>query len=434
MKLYDIFTTASSNMFRSKLRTLLTIIAIFIGAFTLTLTTGLGSGISAYIDKVVGDLGAKDILVIQGTTDTGSQPGPTASEPKKYDPAKKTASIESEGNRNVIVLTDADLAKIRQIKGVKSVDAYRNATVDYVYGADTNSKYLASLDHYISGENYSLDAGRLPKPGPDVEVLIPSAYLKALGYASAQAALNQSVHLGATNGLGQLSEVTAPIVGVMQASLISNGTLSANDALVAKLREVTNVGLPPAATANFQAAIARFDPSISDTELKALKDRIKTAGYDARTVEDQIGTFKAVINGIIGVLDGFAIIALLAASFGIINTLLMSVQERTKEIGLMKAMGMGSGRIFLLFSFEAALLGFWGSLLGALAAMGAGQIINRIVGATFLKDLTGLVLLRFQPVPLAVIVGIVMAIAFLAGTLPAIRAARQSPIDSLRYE
>ena len=432
MKIRDIFATASSNMFRSKLRTFLTVIAIFIGAFTLTLTTGLGAGISSYIDKIVGDIGAKALLVIQAAGDNSNGPS-SSTAPKKYDPAKKTTAIESEGNRNVVILTDTDIEKLKKIDGLRDVQAFRNAAVDYAYGASSD-KYLAAVDHYVNGENYSLDAGSLPKSGPDLEILIPSTYVKVLGFNDAKAALGQTIHLGVTNGLGQTTEVTAPIVGVMQNSLISNGTLSANDALIDKLRSTANVGLPPAATSGFYAAIARFDTAMTDKELTKLKDRVKQAGYEANTIQDQIGTFKSVINGIIAVLNGFAAIALLAAGFGIINTLLMSVQERTKEIGLMKAMGMGSGRIFLLFSFEAILIGFWGSLIGSLAAVGAGQLINRIVTTGFLQDLTGLVLLRFQPAALGAIIGIVMAIAFLAGTMPAIRAARQSPIDSLRYE
>jgi putative ABC transport system permease protein len=234
--------------------------------------------------------------------------------------------------------------------------------------------------------------------------------------------------------LGQQTETSAIIVAVQQKSLLGGGALIFNTPLLTAVSKAQNIGIPASATTSFQIATARFDPTISDTEKEALKNRLKAAGYTASTIEDQIGTFKAVINGIVSVLNGFAIIALLAASFGIINTLLMSVQERTKEIGLMKAMGMGGGKIFLLFSGEAVMLGFWGSLLGSAVAIAVGQIINRIVLTTFLKDLVGLQLLSFSPLSVAAIVGIVMAIAFFAGTLPAIRAARQNPIDSLRYE
>jgi putative ABC transport system permease protein len=200
-----------------------------------------------------------------------------------------------------------------------------------------------------------------------------------------------------------------------------------------RLRAVQAVGQPPVAGEVVQAATARFDAA--DTEkLKKIKEDLKKLQYEGMTVEDQIGSFKAVINGMIAVLNGFALIALLAAGFGIINTLLMSIQERTKEIGLMKAMGMSPKRIFLLFSMEAVMLGFWGSLLGSLAAIGVGTVVNKLVIESFLKDLVGLQLLTFSPVSVASVILLVMAISFLAGTMPAIRAARKNPIDSLRYE
>lgn len=130
----------------------------------------------------------------------------------------------------------------------------------------------------------------------------------------------------------------------------------------------------------------------------------------------------------------FGAIALLAASFGIINTLYMSVQERTREIGLMKAMGLSSGKVFTIFSVEAALIGFLGSLLGILGAVGAGSLINQIAADSFLKSLTGFTLIQFSASSSAVIILVIMGIAFLAGTLPARRAAKLDPIESLRYE
>ena len=141
-----------------------------------------------------------------------------------------------------------------------------------------------------------------------------------------------------------------------------------------------------------------------------------------------------VINGIIGVLNAFAVIALIAAGFGIVNTLLMSVQERTREIGLMKAMGMGGGKIFALFSVEAIFIGFLGSALGAGIAVGLGSVISSVLSNTVLSALPGLHIMLFTPASVATIIGVVMLIAFLAGTLPARRAAKQNPIDALRYE
>ena len=124
----------------------------------------------------------------------------------------------------------------------------------------------------------------------------------------------------------------------------------------------------------------------------------------------------------------------MAAGFGIVNTLLMSVQERTREIGLMKAMGMGSGSVFALFSTEAAFIGFLGSAIGSAAAIGLGTAVSGALARGPLSDLEGLQILAFTPGTVAGVILLVMAIAFVAGTLPAWRAARQNPIDALRYE
>jgi putative ABC transport system permease protein len=161
---------------------------------------------------------------------------------------------------------------------------------------------------------------------------------------------------------------------------------------------------------------------------------LSTKGFGALTIKDQQKTVFAVIDAIIAVLNMFGVVALTAASFGIINTLYMAVQERTKEIGLMKAVGMSKSKIFSLFSIEAALLGLFGSGLGVLVANGLGRIINKGASQNVLKDFEGLELLAFKWQAVASIVFIVTMIAFLAGTLPARKASKLDPIAALRYE
>ncbi|MCU1405112.1 MAG: permease, partial [Glaciihabitans sp.] len=195
-----------------------------------------------------------------------------------------------------------------------------------------------------------------------------------------------------------------------------------------------SVGLSDAAAHSYSSAVLRFDAASSPEQVSDLKASLTAAGYDAVTVEDQIGTFKTVIDAIVLVLNAFAVIALVAAGFGIVNTLLMSVQERTREIGLMKAMGMGGGRVFTLFSLEAVFIGFLGSAIGASIGILAGTVANNALSTTLLADLPGLSVVAFDPASITTIIVVVMAIAFLAGTIPALRAARADPIESLRYE
>lgn len=154
----------------------------------------------------------------------------------------------------------------------------------------------------------------------------------------------------------------------------------------------------------------------------------------ASTVEDQLGMFRTVIDAVIWILNTCAVIALLAASLGIVNTLLMSVQERTRGIGLLKAMGMSKPKVFGLFSLEAVFIGLLGAALGVTTGVAAGSWLTQVLAEGFLAGLPGLSLFAFHAPTIAAIAVAVLTIAFLAGTLPAIRAAGKDPIAALRHE
>lgn len=100
----------------------------------------------------------------------------------------------------------------------------------------------------------------------------------------------------------------------------------------------------------------------------------------------------------------------------------------------MKAMGMGSGKVFGLFSLEATVIGFLGSAIGAGIAVVVGSSLSSVLTDTLLADLPGLTLIAFDPASIAATILLVVVIAFLAGTLPAARAAKADPVESPRYE
>lgn len=434
MKILDIIRTASANTLRSKLRTSLTIIAIFIGSFTLTLTNGLGAGISTYIDSQLNNLGAKDVLVIRaGDSSVGGGAATDSDKPKEYDASKKIATTSF--GIATTVLTDNDIAKIKKIAGIKSVEPNLALAPDYIGSGLNDKKYQISANPYISGTKVELASGeQLSNDNSELDALLPLEYVEVLGYSNNQDVVNKKVEIGVTDGTGQQRQITATIKGVQQKGVTNAGGMNTNTALTNAIYKAQTTGLPASSINSYTALVAKFDASYSQNQIDSLKSDLKDKGYAATTFEEQIGSFKQVVEGIILVLNAFAIIALLAASFGIINTLLMSVQERTKEIGLMKAMGMSSFKIFMLFSTEAIMLGFWGSFIGVVLAQIVGGVTNSIVSKGILKDLAGLTLLSFPLQSTITIVLIVMFVAFLAGTLPAFRAARQNPIDSLRYE
>jgi putative ABC transport system permease protein len=164
------------------------------------------------------------------------------------------------------------------------------------------------------------------------------------------------------------------------------------------------------------------------------KKKLDVKGFRAETFADQKKrTYDAI--GILQIgMNLFAFIALLAASFGIINTLVVAVMERTKEIGLQKALGMGRKKVFLLFSLESVLIGFWGAMLGVVVGIAVGIFANVFLAATYLGSFEGYSLFSFKPFSILWVVFLVCLIAFLAGVMPAFRASRLNPIEALRYE
>jgi len=431
VKTSDLIATAVANTFRSKLRTSLTVIAIFIGAFTLTLTSAIGTGVSNYISTQVASIGATDSLTV---TKTAIATSSTGSGPQKYDP--NTSAPGSGGSalprgESATALTPADITTIKNTAGVTAASGNAGINASWISYAD-NGQWVLAVNG--TGVKADLAAGtQLDNAASENQLVLPTTYLGNLGLGSAPNAIGKTVTIGIKDYLGTMHQVTATVVGIQNATLFSSGA-SVNDALRTALQSAQTTGRPAAVSTTFGSATATFAKDATPRQIAAIKTDLKNAGFTGMTVADRLGSLLTVVNGIVGVLDAFAVIALIAAGFGIVNTLLMSVQERTREIGLMKAMGMGSGRVFALFSLEAVFIGFLGSAIGALAAIGVGTLISNRLSATLLSDLPGLHLLQFSVGSVTTIVLVVMAISFLAGTLPARRASRQDPIEALRYE
>lgn len=436
MKLSDIIITANQSLLRNKARTALTVIAIFIGATTLSLTNGIGAGIKTYLNKQINNLGNSSSLYISAT-----RVNTIKSESNgliKYVPGEKKISLGISGSNSpsIQALTQSDIKKIESIPNITSVQPNVSVTPDYIStAANTGAKYQFSISQIIGSNNIQMSQGKPVSNAALVnEITIPTSYASSLGYSSDAAAVGQQVIIGISNANGIKSTARATITGVQQKSLIGSTTAYANSVLFNALYNIQTVGLTASTKDSYSTVTAVFKSNLSDAQINAIKSQLKTMGYTGETIKDMENTIFVAISAITDVFDGFAAITLVAAAFGIVNTLYMSVSERTKEIGLMKALGMGKQKIFLLFSLEAIFIGFWGSLLGVGFANLLGRMINRLASKGFLKDFTGLHLLSFPAKPSIIIIVGIMLIAFLAGTLPARRASQKDPIDALRYE
>lgn len=427
----DLFVTAFQNLLRNKVRTVLTVLAIFVGSFTLTVTNGLGAGISSYITQQVNNLGESDVITITGGTASST----LSTAPVRYQPGKQQGSVREGAGpaASFTVLTNADIATLKTDPDLTNVRPLISVSPSYIVGPN-GVKYQLPVSSIGSGAHLTLAAGSELSGASGYQLLLQNNYPPYLGFSSASQAVGATVTIGIEDATGVIHTVTATVRGVQQTGLIGSSGAVLNTPLTDELAHLGNIGLPPIQQDRYASATATMTGNLISARVTAIKKRLTSMGYTGETVSDRLGSFQSAISTVIDVLDAFAIITLLAASFGIVNTLLMSVQERTKEIGLMKAMGMRSSRIFLLFSTEAVWIGFFGSLLGVLAAEVLGHAANAVATATILKSLPGFSLLSFTPTAIALTMLVIMALAFLAGTLPARRASRLNPIDALRYE
>ena len=423
--------TAVGNSLHSASRTALTSAAIVIGAFTLTLTTGVGAGINSYIDTTVGSVGAQDVLTVTHAPEGGDGP-------QRYEADTNLTTNDVPGppgsSSTVEAISKADLTELRDVEGVLSADPTLTVTPDYI-SYDDGRPYQLQVSGLVTGTTLQLVAGeQLDNDSSARQIAIPESYLDPLDLEDADAAIDEKVTLGITDADGKQTTVTATVVAVTEPGLGGSGAATANTALTETLHDRQSVGLSTADRESYASAVVTFDSASTEADITNLQDRLSDLGYQAETVDDQIGDFKAVIDTVVLILNGFALIALIAAGLGIVNTLLMSVKERTREIGLMKAMGLGSGRIFSLFSLEAVFIGVIGSAVGVGLAVVVGSIVNAVLAGGALADLPGLTLLAFNPGSIGSIFLLILGIAFAAGSIPALRAARQDPIESLRYE
>ena len=427
MRGVDIAGTALGNTMRSKLRTFLTVIAIVIGAFTLTLTSGLGAGINKYVDTMVSGFGEVDqVFIMPGVDASAQMPGSTG--PAEYDPQKAQAT----GEFGMSMLTEEDIETIKGIEHLENVEPIVFVAAEYLETAEGEQYTLDSMDLPANAAALELAAGE--KPGRDaMEITIPETWLEVYGTEDPEDILGETVTIGVKDLAQQVQTVDARIVGVSQAAISGVGASPLpSSALNEELYELQVSGLEVDQPQAYVQAVADVEDMAAHEQ--AVKTALSDEGFMAMTVEDQLGVITGIIDTVTWVLNGFALIALLAASFGIVNTLLMSVQERTREIGLMKALGMSARKVFALFSMEAVMLGIMGSVIGVGLGVAVGLVGNAALVNGPLSGVAGLSLFAVDAMAIVLIVLLILAIAFLAGTLPAARAARKDPIEALRYE
>jgi putative ABC transport system permease protein len=406
----DTIATSLDAVRTHRLRSALTMLGILIGIAAVILTVGLGQGAQATVRDEINQLGTNLLVISPGssTDESGVRGG--------FGTASTLTVQDAAALQNEVVAPD-----------ILAV-APASTTQTSVTTPDTNwtSTLIGTTPSWSTVRSRDVSSGRFLTDEDDAI----TAAVVVLGPDTAEELFGNADPIGETVTVEGLQ---LEVVGVLE-SLRSSEETSNNDMAVV-----------PLSTYNERMVGGSDRDSVDNIYVKAQSDNSLSAAYqeasqlllnlhdiaNSQDADFQIATQDSILSAASSVdqtmtilLAGIAIISLLVGGIGVMNIMLVSVNERIREIGLRKALGARPSVIRRQFLVEASVLGFWGGVFG----VGLGAI-----GAVVLPRTTDSeVILSFGVSVLAVVMAIGIGVAF--GVYPASRAARLAPIDALRSE
>jgi putative ABC transport system permease protein len=416
MRLTDYLLSAQANLRRTKVRTTLTVTAIVVGTLTLAMTTAFGQGLQAYINTQLGAYGAQNVVQVGLSANERQQ---SSAGVLQYDSSAHTGSV---------YFSQSDLTTIQTTPGVAAAYAdYTNVSPSYVqYGS--GAEYQIGVQPAFPGDVTNLAAGHFPGVNEQHAIVLPFPYVATFGLQSPADLVGKqvTVHLMDSAKVGR--DYTFSVAGVLPDTLHTPGAFVSYQDIDAMSQAQYG------ANAQYDQIVAIMKDGTTAQDRAAARSHIVAAGFVANTYEDTISHFQRPLAIVQLGLDGFAGLTLLAATIGIVNTLLMAVLERTQEIGLLKAVGMRRRSILAMFLIEAMSIGFWGGVIGVGLGIALGTVANKVLLNTIFVGFPGKQILTFPLPAMLGIIGLGMLLGFIAGVIPAWRASRLEPIDAMRHE
>jgi len=465
VKLYDVAELAVRNLRESVLRNSLTTVGISVGVASLVAMLSLGIGLQQLADRRLEKSGLFDTVVVTSRRDLRGfgrdreESGPTPAEsPSLDEPArKKIAQLPNvvEAYPDIRFVTEfryQDKPYLAMTSGIPS-SARKNEAFDGMQGSFFSSDTASEV---ILQKSFAEELlGKRPSPGTD-EVSVADVAKPLVGkqlsmrYAERTAAKADSPRTtpaGPNNPTSTAYSVVSreqavKIVGVCDLDpdsmrgqararvfLPLNLAESLHVMQPSDLRDTTNVlgGTPTYSTLQVRVH--------NPTHVPTVEDAIKKMGFNTFSIVDatkDLRRFFAVLDLFLGI---FGSLALAVASIGIINTLVMAILERRREIGIMKAIGASDADVKGLFFAEAGTMGIFGGALGVALGWTIGRVINLGTNVYLKRQ-------HFPPeqiwfVPWWLVAGAIVfsiVVSLLSGLYPASRAARLDPVQALRYE
>ena len=434
MRRVDIIKRADKNIRLAKGRTILTSLAIAVGATTVALAIAAAKGGNAYVNSLANKIGDQNALTVVRLVKNRRDPyAPNKVETTIEDSRKKMAESDMEKHS----IKNEDLQKITKIKGVRNVSPTVPLNIDTIR-VENGVKYDGSVATKNDEQEMELSAGKLNKNNQidTGNVVVPKSYVEVLGGKKPADIVGKKVIFEIKDSEGKIFERTFEIQAVDAGKTDTNfnyhGNFWMNNSDGLEIAKKQNSG-----EMRFYSASVTTDGTRKVDEIK--KEITALNGgefYQVSTFADDKATVQTAINVMAAGLAGFGFLTLLASAFGIINTQYISVLERTSQIGLMKSLGMRKSDVSKLFRYEAALIGLFGGIIGIVVAYGITFLNPVISNALKLQKTSGVDTNLLQPDLFAWILLVVglMLLSVISGLLPARKAAKMNPIEALRTE
>lgn len=461
MKITDTLRRSSRSLRSAKLRTFLTAMAIAVGAFTLTLTLAASNGLRHYTDQLIqNNFDPAELMV--GRDREVSNTGAPKTEPQEFDESVTALQTGPGAGFQIKQVTEADIASLKTKPYAEQVRENYQISIRYVT-REGQKRYTGGVEQYNPAQKPELAAGTLSgRDIADGQVLLPESYLEELGFKSAEDALGKQITISVAKPFSEASlnalfsqlQSGASLQSLAEQSKPDEKLFTYTVAAVTKKPSLASFSfgvLPLRLSAadsralydytsqgtnnygKFMFVSLRVKDGEDETKLEAAKQDLLKDGFfvtSTKDVQQAITQFVDILTIMVGV---FGLITVIASVFGIVNTQYISVLERTREIGLMKALGLSRSEISQLFVFESTWIGFLGGVLGSLAGFLLGSAMNPAISKQ-INFGAGNNLLIFKPVQFVVLVLFLMVVATVAGLLPARKAAKLDPIEALRTE